>query len=119
MSRLEPLEDIPLSPELAALAKADLHLHQEVFPRLERIDARRHGRQPYAWHAWAREVMNTVPAGPGRLDAIYQHDQTLGVDRSLDNDSELFITRVADILDEGAADGAIYVEVRFGADRLV
>ena len=32
---------------------------------------------------------------------------------------ELFITRVADILAEAAADGAIYAEVRFGADRLI
>src|SRR6266851_1778913 len=100
------------------LPKADLHLHQEVFPRLERIVARQQGREPYAWHTWARHVMDTVPAGPGRLQAIYRPDQTLGVDRTLDNDPELFITRVADILAEAAADGAIYVEVRFGADRL-
>src|SRR6266852_5380169 len=114
----EPLVDVSATPEVAALAKADLHLHQEVFPRLERIVAHQQGREPYAWHAWARHVMNTVPAGPGRLEAIYRPDQTLGVDRSLDNDPQLFITRVADILTEEAGDGAIYVEVRFGADRL-
>src|SRR5712692_7371669 len=114
----EPLVDVSATPEVAALAKADLHLHQEVFPRLERIVAHRQGREPYAWQAWARHVMTTVPAGPGRLQAIYRPDQTLGVDRSLDTDPELFITRVADILAEAAADGAIYVEVRFGADRL-
>src|SRR5712692_6709193 len=110
----EPLVDVSATPEVAALAKADLHLHQEVFPRLERIVAHRQGREPYAWQAWARHVMTTVPAGPGRLQAIYRPDQTLGVDRTLDNDRELFITGVADIL----AEGAIYVEVRFGADRL-
>ncbi len=115
---LEPLIDVAASPVVAALPKADLHLHQEVFPRLERIVARQQGREPYAWHTWARHVMDTVPAGPGRLQAIYRPDQTLGVDRTLDNDPELFITRVADILAEAAADGAIYVEVRFGADRL-
>ncbi len=115
---LEPLTDVSVTPELAALPKADLHLHQEVFPRLERIVARQQGRDPYAWRAWARQVMDTVPPGPGRLQAIYRPDQTLGVDRSLDNDPELFITRVADILAEAAADGAIYVEVRFGAERL-
>src|SRR5712692_9056921 len=113
----EPLVDVSATPEVAALAKADLHLHQEVFPRLERIVAHRQGREPYAWQAWARHVMTTVPAGPGRLQAIYRPDHTLGVDRSLDNDPELFITRVADILSEAAADGAIYIEVRFGADR--
>src|SRR5712692_6261739 len=114
----EPLVDVSATPEVAALAKADLHLHQEVFPRLERIVAHRQGREPYAWQAWARHVMTTVRAGPGRLDAIYRPDQTLHVDRSLDHDPELFITRVADILAEAAADGAVYVEVRFGADRL-
>jgi hypothetical protein len=62
--------------------------------------------------------MHTVPAGPARLEAIYAPDQTLVVDRSLDNDRALFITRVADILAENATDGAIYVEVRFGAERL-
>src|SRR5712692_9190344 len=115
---LEPLIDVAASPVVAALPKADLHLHKEVFPRLERIVARQQGREPYAWHTWARHVMDTVAAGPGRLQAIYRPDQTLGVDRTLDNDPELFITRVADILAEAAADGAIYVEVRFGADRL-
>jgi len=62
--------------------------------------------------------MDTVPAGPGRLDEIYRPDHTLGVDRSLDSDPDIFITRVEDILAEAAADGAIYVEVRFGAERL-
>jgi adenosine deaminase len=110
--------DVSVTPAVAALPKADLHLHQEVFPRLERIVARQQGRAPYAWHAWARQVMGTVPAGPGRLQAIYQPDHTLGVDLSLDADPELFITRVADILAEAAADGAIYIEIRFGADRV-
>jgi adenosine deaminase len=115
---LEPLSDVSATPEVAALPKADLHLHQEVFPRLERIVARQEGREPYAWRVWARQVMGTVRAGPGRLEAIYRPDHTLRVDRSLDSDPEVFITRVADILAEAAADGAIYVEVRFGADRL-
>jgi adenosine deaminase len=119
VAALEPLADVSVTPDMAALPKADLHLHQEVFPRLERIVARQQGREPYAWRAWARQVMDTVPPGSGRLDAIYRPDQTLGVDRSLDNDPALFVTRVADILAEGAADGAIYVEVRFGADRLM
>ncbi len=76
--------DEPATSSVAAMPKADLHLHQEVFPRLERIVARQQQRQPYAWPAWARHVMGTVPAGPGRLQAIYRHDHTLGVDRSLD-----------------------------------
>jgi adenosine deaminase len=100
------------------LPKADLHLHQEIFPRLERILARQQRRQPYAWHASAQRAIDTVTPGYGRLEAIYRADQTLGVSRELDTDRELFITRVADILTEAGADGAIYVELRFGADRL-
>ena len=118
-TRLEPLENVEITPAVASVPKADLHLHQEVFPRLDRIVARQQRRAPYPWGAWAREVMATVPAGPRRLDAIYQYDHELGVHRSLDSDSHLFISRVADILEEAAADGAIYVEVRFGADRLL
>src|SRR5687768_18421002 len=37
----------------------------------------------------------------------------------MDQDRERFVVRVADIFEEAAADGAVYVEVRFGADRLV
>ena len=118
-TRLEPLENVEITPAVASVPKADLHLHQEVFPRLDRIVARQQRRAPYPWGAWAREVMATVPAGPRRLDAIYQYDHELGAHRSLDSHSHLFISRVADILEEAAADGAIYVEVRFGADRLL
>src|SRR6266542_6035552 len=116
---LAPLSEVAVSPEVAALPKADLHLHQELFPRLDRIVARREGRTPYDWRAWARRVMDEVPPGPELLQEIYRPDATLGVDRSLDHDPELFIARVADILEEAATEGAIYVEVRFGADRLV
>src|SRR5258707_8365665 len=91
---LEPLIDVAAPPEVAALPKADLHLHQEIFPRLERIVARQQGREPNAWNVWARQVMDTVPAGPLRLDSIYRPDHLLGVDRSLDNDADGFITRV-------------------------
>src|SRR3712207_4737280 len=93
---LEPLSDVSVSPEVAALPKADLHLHQEVLPRLERIVAHRQGRKPYDWRAWARQVMDTLPPRHDRLRAIFRPDQTLGVDQSLDNDPELFIARVAD-----------------------
>ena len=116
---ITPLTAVPIDPGVASLPKADLHLHQELFPRLDRLVARREGRVPYDWRAWARRVMDEVPPGAGRLDAMYRPDGTLGVDRSMDEDRELLIARVTDILEEAAADGAVYVEVRFGADRLV
>ena len=116
---LDPLAQIPIAEEIAALPKADLHLHQEIFPRLERIIARRQQRDPYDWQALARQVIDSVPPGYGRLEAIYRPDEMLGVSRDLVADRELLITHVADILTEAGADGAIYVEVRFGADRLI
>jgi adenosine deaminase len=116
---LGPLAEVPISPAVAALPKADLHLHQELFPRLDRLIARREGRAPYGWQAWARRVIDEVPPGPARLAAIFRPDETLAVDRSLDQDRELFVARIADVLEEAAAGGAIYVEVRCGADRLV
>ncbi|MGH2354385.1 MAG: hypothetical protein ACRDJN_22490, partial [Chloroflexota bacterium] len=75
---LAPLADVPISPEVAALPKADLHLHQEVFPRLDRLVARRQGREPFDWLAWARRVMDEVPPGYARLERIFQPDGTLG-----------------------------------------
>jgi hypothetical protein len=37
---LEPLADVAVALDIASLPKADLHVHQEIFPRLERIAAR-------------------------------------------------------------------------------
>ncbi|MGH2367691.1 MAG: hypothetical protein ACRDI2_05780, partial [Chloroflexota bacterium] len=73
----------------------------------------------FDWRAWARRVMAETRPGYARLERIFQPDGTLGVDRDLDNDSEVFVTRVAEVLEEGAADGAVLLEVRFGSDRLV
>jgi adenosine deaminase len=114
-----PLQQVAIGSEVTTLPKADLHLHQEVFPRLDRLVAQREARAPYDWRSWAKRVMDTVPAGSDRLRVIYEPDATLGVERSLDQDPEIFIARVAATLEESAADGAIYAEVRFGADRLV
>ena len=122
MNPLTPLSEFAGGPAIAAASavpKADLHLHQEVFPRLDRLVARREGRRPHDWRASAERVLDEVSPGPARLAAIYRPDETLGVDRSLDQDPDVFVTRVADTLEEAAADGAIYIEVRFGADRLV
>lgn len=64
---LDPLGNIPINPTIAALPKADLHLHQEWSPRLDRVLARREGRAPYDWHAWALRVMEETQPGIARL----------------------------------------------------
>lgn len=111
---LDPLAEIPIDPEIAALPKTDLHLHQEGTARLEQLAARRLGRPPYDWRAWARQILAETSPGFGRLEAIYVPDATLDLDGLTDADPENLISRVADTLEEGAADGAVLIEIRFG-----
>ncbi|HEX2033381.1 MAG TPA: hypothetical protein VHS99_04280 [Chloroflexota bacterium] len=117
-SNLEPLAEIPISPEVAALPKADLHLHQEVWPRRERLAARREGRVPFDWAGHARRVMAETPAGHERLVGIYQPDRHLDVRAAPEGDPEVLIARIAEQLEEGAADGAVLLEIRFGSSDI-
>src|SRR5215467_5980648 len=73
---LDPLGDIPIPPEIAALPKADLHLHQQWSPRLDRVLARREGRSPYDWRSWARRVMAETPPGNTRLRRLGEIEPT-------------------------------------------
>jgi adenosine deaminase len=109
-----PLAHVRVDPSIAALPKADLHLHQEAMPRLERLAARRLGRSAYDWRAHARRVLDGTPPGFGRLTAIYAPDPDLDLGGVPASDPENCVAMVADILEEGAADGAVLVEVRFG-----
>jgi hypothetical protein len=111
---LDPLARLDVEPAIAALPKADLHLHQETRARQERRAARRAGRAPYDWRSWARRVRDEVPAGMPRLKAIYEPDLELELGPEPLDLPAAFADRVADTLEEAAADGAILVEVRFG-----
>jgi adenosine deaminase len=108
---LDPLADIAVDPIVAALPKADLHLHQEWSPRLDRVLSRRAGRSPYDWRRWARQLMDETPPGMPRLDRLAKVFPTTAQD---DADQENFIARIEDLLEEGAAAGAVLVEMRFG-----
>lgn len=114
---IQPLADVPISPEVAALPKADLHLHQEARPRFERMIARREGRAPYDWRVRARQVMAEVPPGEARLHALFKADADLQAEGDLDQPATL-VARIAETLHEGAADGAVLVEIRCGASGL-
>src|SRR5438046_7927134 len=107
---LLPLAEIEPHPSIAVLPKADLHVHQEWSQRLARVLARRQGRPPYDWRAWAAGMMAATPPGMPRLRQLGQTQLVPEVDASPD----LFVARVADLLAEAAAAGAILVEVRFG-----
>jgi adenosine deaminase len=116
---LDPLADVPISPEIAAVPKADLHLHQEIFPRLDRVIVRREGRVRYDWRSSARRMMASVPPGVERLRAIFEPDSTLGIDLGRTLDADTLTDRIADNLAEAAAEGAIYAEIRFNNHRMV
>jgi adenosine deaminase len=108
---LAPLGQLAIEPWLARLPKADLHVHQEQSPRLDRVLARQHGRSTYDWRGWAERLMAQNDPGMARL----QHIGVVLPD-TLEADAEdaTFVARVADLLEEAAADGAVLVEVRFG-----
>ncbi len=115
-SVLRPLAQVPVAPEVAALPKADLHVHQEWFARLDRVLARREGRKPYDWHRWARRLMDEVPPGMPRLRRLAQ---TWPVKKEADAEPESFVERVEDLMEEAAKDGAVLVEARFGSETVL
>jgi hypothetical protein len=110
-----PLADVEIPAWVAALPKADVHVHAEGAERLEGVLAREHGLPPRDRRRWAAHLLSAVPPGMPRLLAIggdRRFDREL-VDR-LDAQPGYFIARLADLLEESAADGAILVEVIFG-----
>lgn len=104
--------DVKIDPAVAALPKADIHIHQEWSPRLDRVLAPREGRKPYDWRAWAAHLMAAEPPGEARLNHI---SMTFPAPPEADTD-ENFVTRIADLLEEAAQDSAWLVEVRLGKD---
>src|SRR5215467_7976654 len=113
---LDPLGEVPIPPTIAALPKADLHLHQQWSPRLDRVFARREGRPAYDWRTWARRVMVETPPGNARLRRLGEIEPTPpGSYDSADN----FVAWVEDALEEAAADGAVLVEVRCGKEEVL
>ncbi|HLY30983.1 MAG TPA: hypothetical protein VKQ36_08135, partial [Ktedonobacterales bacterium] len=110
---IEPFATLPPDPLIAALPKADIHLHQEWSPRLDRVLARRENRASYNWQVWARQLMAECPPGMERLQRLSKVFPAL---KEADADPENFIARLEDLLSEAAADGAIFVEARFGND---
>jgi adenosine deaminase len=115
---IQPLEEAPINSLITALPKADLHLHQEEVARLERVVARRQGRSPHNWRESARRLMAETPPGKSRLLGMYRPDADLDLDGAPADDPEYLIAKIVDALEEDAADGAILVEIRFGAGGL-
>jgi adenosine deaminase len=111
---IQPLAVIAIDPWLAALPKADLHIHQEGKARLDRVIAQRSGRAAYDWLPWAKRLLAESVLGMDRLNLLHEPDAALTLEEQSDNGSALFVDRVCDLLTESAADGSMLVEVRFG-----
>lgn len=113
---VQPFADVPMDAAIAALPKADLHVHAETDARLDRVLARRSGNTPSDWRARAARAVQETPPGEARLLRWgHDHCRTPAAVDALDAEPELFVERVADLLLEGAADGAVLVEARFGS----
>ena len=115
-SRIAPLAEVEIPPAVAALPKADVHVHAESGARLEQVIAQQTGRPGTDWRAKARELMRDLPPGMARLETWvaglpYSRSWVDEVDRS----PGYLEARIARVLVEAAADGALLVEVMFGA----
>ncbi len=109
---LHPLAAIAIAPHIATLPKADIHIHQEWSPRLDRVLAKRQNRQSYDWRKWVEQIME-APPGMRRLAQI---SSVFPVTPEQDRPSEMFVARLEDLLKEAAHANAILVEVRVGKD---
>jgi adenosine deaminase len=116
------VDDFTAPAGVADLPKADLHVHAESDARLDRVLAAREGRDPFDWQAWRTKLVEDVPPGMGRLKRLGAKGGRAFpphfVD-ALDAQPELFIGRVVDLLTEAAGDGAVLVEVTFGAATIL
>lgn len=115
---IQPLDEVPVNSLIASLPKADLHLHQEEVARLERVVARRQGRPPHNWRESARRLIAETPPGESRLAGMCTPEADLALGGVPADEPEYIIAKMADALEEGAADGAVLVEIRFGAGGL-
>lgn len=113
---IDPLAELSPNSEIAALPKADLHIHQEWAPRLDRVLARREGRQPYNWRDWAHAMLRETPPGMARLHRL---GDISPAPQDLYADPACFVAWIEDLLEEAAADGATLVEVRCGKSEIL
>ena len=115
-----PLSDVEVAPEIAVLPKADVHVHAESGARLEQVIAQRTGRRGTNWRTKARELMRDLPPGMPRLET-WMPD--LPYPRSwvdeVDSNPGYLKARIQRVLVEAAEDGAVLVEVMFGARTIL
>ena len=89
-------------------------MHAETRARLDRLVARRENRAPHDWAEELRGLADVAPGWPRLVQgfAVLSGDDELD---ALDLDDEIFMEWLEEGLREVAAQGAVLVEVRFGA----
>ena len=117
-SCIAPLAEVEIPPAVAALPKADLHVHAESGARLEQVIAQQTGCPGTDWRAKARELMRDLPPGMTRMETWvaglpYSRSRVDEVDQS----PGYLEARIRRVLVEAAADGALLVVV--GAELLL
>ncbi|MGI8553096.1 MAG: hypothetical protein ACR2PL_20265 [Dehalococcoidia bacterium] len=112
---IQPLAEIVPDQRLRELPKADIHVHQEWSPRLDRVLAKREGRAPHDWLEWAGRLIEETEPGMARLRRLAS---VFPASRDADVLPENFIARIADLLAEAASEGAVLVEVRCGNETV-
>ena len=112
---LSPLANVPIPAHIAALPKTNIHIHAETAARLEQILAAERGQPPIDHRPWIADLLATIPPGMPRLLRL---DHNRLFDRAtvdaLDTDPVYIIARIMHLLLEGAADGAVLIEITFG-----
>ncbi|MDP9352878.1 MAG: hypothetical protein M3P51_15260, partial [Chloroflexota bacterium] len=79
IASIGPLAEVQVDALVATLPKADLHVHQEWAPRLDRVLAPREGREPFDWRTHARRHLTEMPPGMDRLGRIFDLDASLSL----------------------------------------
>ena len=112
---INPFGEMAFEPWVAALPKADLHVHAEAGPRLQRLLGPGRGEAPVDWCDWAQRLMRETPPGIERLKMV----ASIIFRAEEDAEPANFLARVVDVLEEDAAAGSVYTEVRFGRDTVI
>ena len=118
---IAPLAEVETAPAIAALPKADIHVHAESSARLEQVLVERTGRRSTDWRSRARELMRDLPPGMPRLET-WGPDfpfPRAWVDEMADENPGYLEAQIGRVLVEAAADGALLVEVMFGARTIL
>jgi len=111
---IDPTQDIPISPLLSSLPKADLHIHQEDLARFERMVAQRMKRPAYDPRSWIKQMMVETPPGIGRIAAVYSPDKAFDFNGFSPADPQSILAKIAGAMLDGANSGAVVMGLRFG-----